>query len=414
MVDSRAAVGSSVALEEERDPFVGASQQVAASWIGRWSRLAAACGVACAGACAVGAAIATATPRTVPGSGAANDVVQLRGDAVCQFFWKMKVDNMVAEGWGSRVLYVAAFYQRFRLWAKECQFYIAEDVAEEWESWGLEPPFERISTADWAVAQSDLSIQTVDTSFMVTMRGAWRGEPISGFWSGEKATTIMAYSDWAGCWNSTYDTVLLQIFDKLLQRPPAISGDYIGLHVRHGDKQVEGALMSFQETLEIATAHSSSRSIFLATDDASIIANEISAYKARGFNFTFTDYVRQVGGEAATCDGTYCYHENNAETVKAVFADTLALAHASVLVGSFNSNFFRVAWMLNYLRRSEKQRNEDWCYDVMTKRPCNWRHQFVCEFVVFAQNSEDVPNGLLPDSSSLSLRDCTNPLADGQ
>lgn len=406
---------------DEYEPVSGGPQRATGSWT-RWAQRAA---IACAVTCTAGGAAMAVATILVP-KGAHGQVPQVSSEVVlakesiqlqeefaeCQVFWRLPAASMVGEGWGSRGLYAAAFYQRFHLWADECNFYVAENVATEWASWGLQVPFEIMPTDEFAQVELDPSLQVVDESFMVGLRGPWRGEPIDAMWSGDAATTNLAYSDWAGCWSSTYDVVVNTMFKGLMAQPKAVYGDYIGLHVRHGDKSVESTLLSFQQTMDAATEFSTLRSAFVATDDADVVSSQTQSYQDLGYEITWTDYLRQAGGEAASCEGAYCHHDSKDDAVKAVLADTMALAHASVLVGSFSSNFFRLAWLLNYLRRSEWEREEDWCRDVLTGLSCGGdRHAFVVDFVDQVRSGNLVPASLLPDPSTNSLRDCSSPSA---
>lgn len=363
---------------------------------------------------AVVVAAATSAPRTghkaAPEISTAAGITQLQEEPKCEVFWHMKARDMIAQGWGSRVLNAATFYQRFHLWADECTFYTSWLVAKEWKSWGLTVPFEVMSLADWAVAQADPSVQAVDASFKVTLRGPWRGEAPDTAWSLMPTTLNLVYSDFAGCWDDSFDAVLEQMTKEMMKERPKVAprGDYIGLHVRHGDKKVEGPLASFQGTMGLATSHSDLKSVFLATDDATVVAGETPQYKEAGFEFTWTNWSRTAGGEPKTCSGLWCHHNSEDSAVEAVLADTLALAHASVLVGSFNSNFFKFAWMLNWLRRSYAERTQDWCYDIATGLACNDRHEFVVQFIEQARAGGW---GVLPDPSTASVRDCTSPMA---
>lgn len=328
----------------------------------------------------------------------------------CQVFWQLKVTDMVAQGWGSRALHVAAFYQRYHLWADECTFYIPEWIAAEWESWGMQAPFERMTRQEWTDATSDPSLLDVDHSFQVFMHGPWQGEPLSGDWTGDMYTKNLIYGDMSGCWDESYTTVLKNIFARLLKTPGGFTHeDYIGLHIRHGDKKVEGPLASFAETIGSARKFSNLTNIFLATDDASVVLDATQDLQAKGFKFNYTHYERTEGGEPKTCKGFSCHHDSRDIAVRAVIDDTLALAKASVLVGSWNSNFFRLAWLLNWLRRTEEQRKEDWCRDVMTGLACGNRQRFVWQFVERSADWSLVPKTLLPAPDSNTLTDCSPP-----
>merc|ERR1712187_529987 len=97
-----------------------------------------------------------------------------------------------------------------------------------------------------------------------------------------------------------------------------------------------------------------------------------------------------------------CSHSNSVDDINAVLEDAMSLAHASVLVGNFNSNMFKIPWLLNYLRRTPKQRQELWCWDVFTNSPCNTRKHFVANFV-----DEAITSGVpfMPESSQ-AIREC--------
>lgn len=332
----------------------------------------------------------------IPGAAAAV------GSSSCEVMWNLRVADMISQGWGSRVLYAAAMYQRFHDWAG-CTFYTAEAIAEEWRSRGLESPFQTVDPGTWRSMCLDASLQDVDSAFMVRMRGSGPADSM-GQWSGQPATKSLVFSDWAGCFPE-YDAVMMGMFRGFLDGPKAMSGSYIGIHVRHGDKINEGPISSLQETMSMVTSSGSALTdVWLATDDSSLL-DMTSDYQ--GYTFSSATYSRQSGGESATSDGLFNHHDSGNEAADAVMADTLQLAQASVLIGNWNSNFFRIAWMLNYLRRSEAERAEDWCYDVLTGLPCNDRQSFVQEWVEQASRM-GLPEGALPSASA--VQSCSRPM----
>lgn len=412
--------------EEEREPLGGSSSVVEAlheaptcrTWRDHstsWFRPIAS--VACVFALAVVATTARAKLRQGPVRGSrsaallADGPIQLQEwqaekPPPCQIFWRMTIADVIAEGWGSRILFAGTMFQRYDEWVDECHFLTSQEVADEWESWGMHVPFGIVSMDDWAGVESDQSLQSVDDSFRVSIRGPWPGEVPDGFFSNKPATLNMVFGDWAGCW-SQFDHIILGMFKTLLKRPRLVKEDYIGLHIRHGDKTVEGPVSSFKSIMALAEKHHFKK-VFLATDDSNVL-NETQRYTDAGFNFIWTSYTRQEGGEAPdTCYGLWCHHNNKQDAIYAVLNDTMALAQASVLVGNFNSNFFRLPWILNYLRRTDEERKEDWCHDVITGKSCSKRHDFVCQFVDFARE-QGVPYYLLPDKDSHSVKDCSDP-----
>lgn len=368
-----------------------APAQAAAGWNLRGRHAVIACAAVGMTACVAVASLAISAPRKSHGAVSTDGITQSWSS--CEVLWNLRVSDMIAQGWGSRALYAPAFYQRFHDWAG-CTVYTAQAIAEEWESWGMEAPFEAVDAGTWNSMNADSSFQDVDGTFMVRMRGDWSGEAL-GTWTSNPQTTDLVFTDWAGCF-SEYDSTILTMFSAFLQRPKAMLGSYVGIHVRHGDKINEGPISSLGDTMAMVSSSGSRlQEVWLATDDASLM-EQTGAYESEGYTFSSASYSRQYGGEPVTCDGLFCHHDNSQEASSAVMTDILQLASATVMIGNWNSNFFRIAWMLNYLRRSESERMEDWCYDVLTRLPCGDRHSFVSQWVESASAGSwgvTVPSG---------------------
>jgi len=147
------------------------------------------------------------------------------------------------------------------------------------------------------------------------------------------------------------------------------------------------------------------REVWLATDDASLM-EQTSSCEGEGYTISSASYSRQYGGESPTCDGQFCHHDNSQDASTAVMSDMLQLASATVLIGNWNSNFFRIAWLLNYLRRSETERMEDWCWDVQSGLSCGDRQSFVTQWVQ-AAGGWGLPEGSLP--SGYAVQGCSRP-----
>jgi len=115
------------------------------------------------------------------------------------------------------------------------------------------------------------------------------------------------------------------------------------------------------------------RSVFFATDDEDVISQRVGSLKQQGFNVTWTkDEKRWSGGSPQTAPAFHHGHHDNDDAATAALLDDIAgLARASVLIGSFASNFFRVAWFLNAGLHAGAAPRGPWCYDLFVAAPCD-------------------------------------------
>lgn len=346
----------------------------------------------------------------------------------CELLWNLTLGEMVAAGWGSRMLYAAIVYQSFDLWVAECDFITSESIAAEWNSSGLKAPGRTMPQQQWsAIDTSDLHV--LDARIKASIRGTWPGQQEElQDWTKTPTSTELVYMGFAACMPA-FDDTLKSIFSNLLRKPGPIAGSYVGLHVGPGEDSNESAISSFQTTLALARTHSNLTAVRLSTDDADVIASALQL-KDAGTDITWAHAQNKSGREAAISarshrDARRSHRdaqvgaavaqelgelqeavmdlqkdledsdEREEAAVAAVISDTSALAHATVLVGNFKSQFFKLVWMLNWLRRTDEERAEDWCYDVMTGLSCSSRHAFVVQYADSARE-KGVPEWTLP------------------
>jgi len=308
------------------------------------------------------------------------------------------------------VWWLATMTERFTKWFK-CKLVMPNVHLLQFKQFGLDLPGHGISSDDYKDKLRQGNVGSVDPDFRAGIFGRWLGETLNGEWLSYNSAQVEAFQDLAGCW-SPFDNTVWNMFEHLMAsyRKP-FSQNYVGLHVPHSDKAKEGVTANLSTVMQSVKAHpqwAALERLFLATDNVTVLQQEISSVEKEGFSFHWTKYERHVGGEPDSCTEGVCHHDNDSTaSIKAVLNDTLSLAHASVMVGSFNSNFFRLPWLLNYLRRSPEERAQPWCWDTFTGQPCHDRRKFVARFVRTAREGGE---RFLPEHDE-ALASCKPPLA---
>lgn len=279
----------------------------------------------------------------------------------CSLEWDEGVDTMVGRGWGAAFFQAAGLGDLLQL--DGCDLAFSVEAAREWEAWGLGLPGRPLKSWQSASGTNDERIEAA----MGQWRDRWRD---------------FLHVFWAGC-GPHFDEIVGRVFShRIAATPRPFAGSaYLGAHVRHGDKVVHGNIFSFEDILgRGAAAWPELRRVFLATDDADVLAQS-GDYSRQGFAFKWSNYSRQSGGEPFTYDGqAVSHHDTQDSAVAAVLADTVALAQASAIVGNWNSMFFKLGWLLNYLRRTPAERQQFWCWDVFSNQDCSSRRDFVVAF----------------------------------
>lgn len=192
------------------------------------------------------------------------------------------------------------------------------------------------------------------------------------------ASPVPNGKDWwaiTGC-SQEYSDILLEIFgDRLASYLPPFE-TYVGMHVRGGDKAKEGKVFTFETFFQkVQALWNTAHNVFIATDDASVLGPQLEPLKAQGYKFTWTgNEERWSGGTpvtASTDPGLRHVHDSGA--VSAVLDDILGLARAPFLIGSMNSGFFRLAYLLNERMHAGMTRQSPWCWDIFMSMPCDVR-----------------------------------------
>lgn len=213
----------------------------------------------------------------------------------------------------------------------------------------------------------------------------------------------------AGCGQAFDQSLFETFFLRLQSYRKMYSGPYMALHVRRGDKATEGRIFNLDETMAMARMYApDSKQVFIATDDANVVEGAgLTPFEHSGFIFRWNRMSRMQGGEVNTMDSQHvAHHDSKTEAVQAVLDDTMALASADKLIGSWNSKFFRLAWLLNYLRRTAEERQESWCYDIFSGQDCSDRAAFAIDFCRKVLSMGVQYDGFCPGDLASQLAEC--------
>jgi len=247
-----------------------------------------------------------------------------------------------------------------------CALSFTEPMIAEWNLWGFHPP-----------GHSQTPQQIADEQ-----AGGFAGmNAVSGYW--DQRSVYNLHTFWKGC-SDDFDQVLFHMFlPRFNNEPRLFDGKYAAVHVRHGDKVYFGQTFTIHDLMgRLQATWPGTTDVFVATDDATVLTRDsLGGYMDQGFTFRWYKHARTPGGEPLSYDQSkVAHHDHSREAVVSAMSDLNNLALATVLVGNWNSMFFKLGWLLNYLRRTPEERQEQWCWDVFTDLPCNDRASFVMEF----------------------------------
>lgn len=283
------------------------------------------------------------------------------GSEPCVVLWSFSVGDMVGYGFGASLKQLAFM----RIWASRhsCGMVVSESNSRDWDRWSMGPVWDRTLTDDEWIA-------------------AWSGASPCGYLNDKVVRCVspdpaLVSVNWdledLQCDQAFLETIV-KVFDpRFSNYKLPFEGGYAGLHVRHGDKAIESEIFPFKDHMDqVRERWPQLHNVFVATDDATVIKRKIGEFQREGFNVTWTkDERRWKGGSPQTAPAFQAgHHDNNEAAIAALLDDVVSLALATVLVGSFSSNFFRIAWFLNLGMHGALQRG-NWCYDLFVGRACD-------------------------------------------
>ena len=129
----------------------------------------------------------------------------------------------------------------------------------------------------------------------------------------------------------------------------------IGMHIRHGDKAVDGnplfplsAYMHQADRLRLRYPHLST--IYIATDDAESVLSELPSYSGRGWRILTLNLSDEVHVEAATEAARYA--SSHPEVAQAMAVDIIRviqlLSECGFLIGQCMSQVYRTALAMSF------------------------------------------------------------------
>jgi len=275
----------------------------------------------------------------------------------------------VKGGFGAAL--IAAAFNHELYGANGCNTVMSEATAQGWKAWDLDPLFEEVPQAKYDAMWSNAT--SINPVFDVKVLGEMT-------LSAEPAAWGPPGNWWGSTCGDRFLSNLLRVFEPKLKEPATgFKGSYAGVHVRHGDKVLESKVFPLKDFMhKLVEQWPDTKNVFVATDDADILkTNGTQEYTKAGYEFNWTVAHRYSGGEPTIVpkEWNVYSHDDNTGAVSAVLNDMLGLAQASFLVGNFESNFFRIGWLLNLASRAhtsdEATANQSWCFDLYTGLDCS-------------------------------------------
>lgn len=296
----------------------------------------------------------------------------------CAVLWEFSLGDMVGYGFGASLKQL----EFMRIWASRhgCSMPVGYMFSQEWISWDLSPFWRSVlPDLEWAQRWDAAQPCGYVSKELVRCESA---DPalVAVTWDFEDVSCDAAFA--AGA--------LQTLRPRLAACPRPFGGAaYAALHVRRGDKAIEGKVFSLQAHLrELRRRWPDMRNIFLATDDADLLSRELEP----GYNVTWTENELRWSGGSPLSSAAYRpgHHDNSEGSLRALLADVAGLAHASVLVGSAQSNFFRTGWVLNGALHAAAapHRRRPWCYDLFVGAACDDRRRQVLAYCRKRQREE--------------------------
>lgn len=128
------------------------------------------------------------------------------------------------------------------------------------------------------------------------------------------------------------NTTLVAIQNKINQL--ALPAQYVGIHVRRGDKALEAAHTEIEKYIELIEANTDCRNVYIATDDYSVYEELCSRYTEWKF-FTLTPSNNR--GYDQRIFETFS-SERRRNDMLSLFADIEILSASSLFIGTLSSN----------------------------------------------------------------------------
>lgn len=154
---------------------------------------------------------------------------------------------------------------------------------------------------------------------------------------------------------------------RLIKLDASVGARYISVHVRHGDKSMESKLVEFatyMDTVINLVATSSLHTVYLATDNATIIDYELDGYPE--LSFITQDGLRRFGGRAGG-DGDWKagYRNDKLELFLTTMVELDMLSRGEIFVGSESSGFTHLVKARRLAERAGT--SQTWALDARGK-----------------------------------------------
>lgn len=339
----------------------------------------------------------------------------------CSFFWPLSFADQVKQGWGDQWIAALTFNTRF-VKMQACNWVVPKKWYDEYAAKGLVPFSQKtsvVSDAAWpaAVGKAAKDGQQVQMETYTWLEGTWTSEPLNDWYRTVGATFRM--QEFLGCWPQ-FDQVILDTFknpvgftDKLgvvtapMTAVPTFTSatvqTYVGMQTNKDSTDQAGKAITLDTLATIAMAtwggvKADSLQAYVATDDATA---DFKSYVMKHTNKlpatapklpalqTWLEF-RLASGVVTGATAVKTKAATDAAATTVAMSDTVALAQADQLIGSFKVNSFKLSWMLNYLRRSAAQRTKlTWCKDAYSNLDCSDRASFVKAWYRSASKIDD-------------------------
>lgn len=339
----------------------------------------------------------------------------------CSFFWPSSFADQVKQGWGDQWIAALTFNTRF-VKMSACNWVVPKKWYDEYAAQGLLPFSQKtsvVSDTAWpdAVNKAVKDGQLVQLETYTWLEGTWTSEPLHDWYRTVGATFRM--QEFLGCWPQ-FDEVTLDTFknpvgftDKLgvvtepMTAVPTFTSatlkKFVGIQVNKDSKDQAGKAITLDTLATTAMAtwggvKAKTLQAYVATDDATADFKLYVAKHTKKLPATAPQLpdlqvwleFRLESGVVTETTAVKSKAATDAAATKVAMSDTVALAQADQLIGSFEVNSFKLSWMLNYLRRSAAQRAAlTWCKDAYSNLDCSDRASFVKAWYRAASKIDD-------------------------